>query len=90
MIRNDKNYEGYSRSQQIVRRNRKAVGHKPPVVSYNKDNMMNKEEFIKKEIMIWGEDYIFDLMDRGYSPIILPNGKWSWLLSPNIPLRTEN
>jgi hypothetical protein len=27
-----------------------------------------EDEFVRAEIAVWGEDYIFDLIERGYSP----------------------
>jgi hypothetical protein len=44
---------------------------------------MTREEFINREVATWGEDYIFDLIDRGYEVIQLRNGtqvKWTWVL----------
>lgn len=49
---------------------------------------MTREDFINREVSIWGEDYIFDLIDRGYEPIELvgnDGSKWSWKL----PLLTQ-
>lgn len=40
---------------------------------------MTQDQFIKSEIAVWGEDYIFDLIERGYSPMLTDNG-WYWLL----------
>ena len=45
---------------------------------------MTREQFIAKEVATWGEDYIFDLLDRGYEVIELRMGthvKWTWLLT---------
>jgi hypothetical protein len=46
---------------------------------------MTREEFINREISTWGEDYIFDLFDRGYEVVSLTarNGdtRWSWVLT---------
>ena len=47
---------------------------------------MTREEFINREVRVWGEDYIFDLLDRGYEPILLTNPqttqtRWSWVLT---------
>ena len=45
---------------------------------------MNETEFIKSEIAVWGEDYVFDLIDRGYTPVqLVINGslRWWWKLS---------
>lgn len=45
---------------------------------------MTKQEFIDHEVSVWGEDYIFDLLDRGYEAVQLSfNGdnsqiKWWW------------
>jgi hypothetical protein len=44
---------------------------------------MTREEFIAKEIATWGEDHIFDLIDRGYVVVELTNGsqtKWTWMV----------
>lgn len=46
--------------------------------------MMTKEQFIKSEIATWGEDYIFDLFERGYTVILVTDGtdtKWIWVLT---------
>lgn len=40
---------------------------------------MTKDEFLKHEIYVWGEDYIFDLIDRGYS-LTQTSAGWKWLL----------
>lgn len=49
-------------------------------------------EFIKKEIATWTEDYVYDLLDRGYKPILLVdhNGvyKWSWILTSALVVET--
>ena len=45
---------------------------------------MTREQFIAKEVATWGEDYIFDLLDRGYEVVELHMGtqlKWTWLLT---------
>lgn len=42
---------------------------------------MTRDQFIQREIATWGEDYIFDLIDRGYEVVQLTNGtqvKWCW------------
>lgn len=43
---------------------------------------ITKDEFIAKEVATWGEDYIFDLIDRGYEAVELVDEmggtKWSW------------
>jgi len=51
------------------------------------------DAFVKKEISIWGEDYIFDLIEKGYKPVLLVVGdgatgqtKWSWKMPRNSPL----
>ena len=44
-----------------------------------------REEFITREVRVWGEDYIFDLLDRGYEVAELRDSrgvsKWTWLLT---------
>lgn len=45
---------------------------------------MTREEFLTHEIYVWGEDYIFNLIDRGYS-LINTTGGWRWQL----PVRTS-
>jgi len=46
---------------------------------------MTKQEFIDKEIATWGQDYIFDLIDRGYEVVELVDAhgqmKFSWVLT---------
>lgn len=37
------------------------------------------DEFIKREYRIWGEEYIDDLIERGYTPIFI-NDKWTWMI----------
>lgn len=40
---------------------------------------MTKDEFISREVSVWGEDYIFDLIDCGYKPAQLEMfGKLQW------------
>lgn len=39
---------------------------------------MTIEEFIRSEMIVWGEDYIYDLIDRGYEPILTNKG-WKWI-----------
>lgn len=39
-----------------------------------------EDEFIKAEMTLWGEDYIFDLIERGYTPK-LTNLGWRWFYS---------
>ena len=34
---------------------------------------MTREQFIACEIVTWGEDYIFDLLDKGYVAVELVN-----------------
>lgn len=38
--------------------------------------------FINHEIAVWGEDYIHDLINRGYEPVLVSNQtgdfKWTW------------
>ena len=47
---------------------------------------MTQTEFINREIAVWGEDEIFSLIDRGYTPVELTDTmtgsvKWVWLLT---------
>jgi hypothetical protein len=44
---------------------------------------LTETQFINSEIAVWGEEYIFDLLERGYEPIALTDestGKrvWKW------------
>ena len=39
---------------------------------------MTQEEFLNREIYIWSEDYIFDLLDRGYE-VKLTTAGWRWI-----------
>ena len=45
---------------------------------------MTKDQFINHEISTWGEEYIFTLLDRGFTPVQVFNGeghvKWTWKL----------
>lgn len=45
---------------------------------------MTYQDFINREIATWGEDEIFGLLDRGYTPTLLTDGsgnvKWSWIM----------
>ena len=45
---------------------------------------MTMQDFIEKEISVWGEDYVFDLMDRGYTPVLTDRG-WYWLVTADVP-----
>lgn len=49
-------------------------------LTYNAQYHTEANEFIKREIHVWGEDYVDDLFDKGYVPVKLSNSKWSWLL----------
>jgi len=46
---------------------------------------MTNEEFINREVATWGEDYIFDLLDKGFTPTLLLSHtgevKWTWRLT---------
>lgn len=39
---------------------------------------MTYDEFIQHECHVWGEDYVFDLLDRGYIVVQTDDGKWGW------------
>jgi hypothetical protein len=43
---------------------------------------MTYDEFIKREIRVWGEDYIFALLDSGYEAVELISAmgtmRWTW------------
>lgn len=46
---------------------------------------MTLDEFLKSEIAVWGEDYIFDLLDKGYELTELTDNltgsvKWAWIM----------
>ena len=43
---------------------------------------MNEAEFVNAEIAVWGEDYVYDLIDRGYAPVLTTIG-WKWLYVSN-------
>lgn len=55
---------------------------------------MTKQEFINHECHVWGEDHIFDLLERGFT--VLPIGntfRWVRILgneSQVAPLTTAN
>lgn len=42
---------------------------------------MTMEEFIQKEIEIWGIDYIDELCSKGFDAAFV-NGKWAWIQRP--------
>lgn len=46
---------------------------------------MTEDQFITKEIATWGEDYIFNLIDRGYKAACLISStgqmRWTWVLT---------
>jgi hypothetical protein len=48
--------------------------------------MMTSDEFITSEVNVWGMDYVFELLDAGYSPIELISEtgqiKWTWIMAP--------
>jgi hypothetical protein len=48
-------------------------------LTYN-DNHIEANEFILREIRVWGDEYVDDLFDKGFIPVKLSNGKWAWLL----------
>jgi hypothetical protein len=57
---------------------------------HNAQNI-TEDQYIKSQIRTWGEDHIFDLMDRGYSPIQVTDDatgftKWTWVL----PVTSQN
>jgi hypothetical protein len=35
-------------------------------------------EFVREQIATWGQDYVDDLLDRGYIPVCTSAG-WRWL-----------
>lgn len=41
--------------------------------------MITQAEFIDKQVAIWGEDYVFDLYDRGYVPTLTSDG-WKFVI----------
>lgn len=43
-------------------------------------NFITESQFVKSEMAVWGEDYVYDLIERGYSPVLTDNG-WYWLLT---------
>lgn len=38
---------------------------------------MTLDDFVKHECRVWGEDYVYDLMDRGYTVHLTDRG-WRW------------
>lgn len=45
---------------------------------------MTKDQFIQQQVATWGEDYIFDLIDKGYEAVEYDwNGtiRWWWVLT---------
>lgn len=48
--------------------------------------IVTESEFIEDQYELYGEDYINDLMDRGYVAINIPSVGWRWVPS-NSPIR---
>jgi hypothetical protein len=44
---------------------------------------MTEQEFINQESAVWGEQYIFDLIERGYSVRLTDHG-WVWCLPQRV------
>lgn len=42
---------------------------------------MTIDEFIKREIAVWGEDHVESLIDKNFVPVLLSDGRWNWLLT---------
>lgn len=51
--------------------------------------LITADEFIKREIVVWGEDFINDLLDRGYEPTLLSDGRWVLKLPAEQPQNAE-
>lgn len=49
---------------------------------------MTEDEFLKHEIALWGEEYIFDLIDRGYT-LKLTTAGYKWVL-PAVTVGTDS
>ena len=43
---------------------------------------MGELEFYKDQVRVWGEDYVEDLINRGYAPKLTSNG-WYWVYMPD-------
>jgi hypothetical protein len=43
------------------------------------DTDITADEFIRRYIAVWGEDEVDYLIESGYIPVQLSNGKWTWL-----------
>lgn len=50
---------------------------------------MTREEFLAHEIYRWGEEYIFDLLERGYS-LKLTNAGWRWFYTEPAQVALDN
>lgn len=54
---------------------------------YVYDGSITADEFIRKEAILWSEEYIEDLIDKGYSPKLIVNedgtSKWTWVMPTN-------
>lgn len=50
--------------------------------------MITQDEYLKREIALWGEEYIFDLIDRGFTLILTSDG-WKWVLPQLVRVDTE-
>lgn len=50
---------------------------------------MNVLDYIKSQMDVWGEDYVYDLMERGYTPILTNKG-WKWIHNSSIVVNPFN
>lgn len=46
---------------------------------------ISQQDYIQREIAVWGEAEVFAMLDAGYEPIelVMPTGqtRWSWVLT---------
>lgn len=50
---------------------------------------MNALEYIKSQIETWGEDYVHDLLEQNYTPILTDRG-WKWIHPSNIKVTANS
>lgn len=47
-----------------------------------------KTDFFHREVHVWGEEYVYDLVERGYTPILTTEG-WRWMIVTNVQTPTR-
>jgi len=48
-----------------------------------------EQNFLDREIAVWGEDYVFDLLDKGYKIVQRDDGKFGWVFDSELATTQE-